>query len=134
LRYLKAIANNPQKSDRLSLKDAIAQFLSIRNKPKPMLIPKSFDGYHAAIHPPYDCVAALNDTRYRLIQQRQTQPAWDISIPGQFLGRIEWFQRSNCFGIININRATVARPQMFERWEDAVVALDRLALAKAVAA
>jgi hypothetical protein len=99
-----------------------------------MLIPKSFDGYHAEIHPCYDSVATLNGTRYRLIQQRQIQAVWDISIPGQFLGRIEWFQRSNSFAIINVNRATVARPPLFESWEDAVLALDRMALAKAVAA
>jgi hypothetical protein len=97
------------------------------------MTPKSFDGYSAAIHPPYDSVAAFNGTRYRLIQQHQTQPVWDISVAGQFLGRIEWFRRSGCFGIININRATVARPQMFERWEDAAVALDRMALVKAIA-
>jgi hypothetical protein len=96
--------------------------------------PKSFDGYNVAIHPPYDSVASIGNTRYRLIQQHQTRAVWDISIPGQFLGRIEWFQRTSCFGIININRATVARPQLFERWEDAVVALDRMALVKAVAA
>lgn len=96
--------------------------------------PKSFSGYNAAIHPPYDSVCALNGTRYRLIQQHQARAVWDISIPGQFLGRIEWFHRTNTYGIININRATVARPQQFDTLVDAVVSLDRMALVKAVAA
>lgn len=96
--------------------------------------PKSFEGHNAAIHPPYDSVSTLGGTRYRLIQQHQTRAVWDVSIPGQFLGRIEWFNYQNTYSIININRATVARPQLFESWEDAVVALDRMALAKWVAA
>ena len=101
-----------------------------------MLIPKSFDGYCAAIHPPYDSRQTLGNTRYRLIQQRQLKPVWEVSTlnPRQLLGQIEWFQHSNTFAIISVNRATVARPQSFKRWEDAVVALDRMALAKWVAA
>lgn len=94
-------------------------------------IPDSFDGYDSAVHPPYDSVANL-DARYRLIQQRQLEPIWDVSIPGQFLGRIKWVKSG--WRIVNINRTTIKRSQPFQCWQDAVMALGSLAICKAVAA
>jgi hypothetical protein len=86
--------------------------------------PKSFDNYNPEIHPPWDSVMTTSEDRYRLIQQRPEQPIWDVSIPGQFLGRIEWFPKSGMFRVVNINRVPVTLSDDFYDWGDAVIDLD----------
>ena len=89
------------------------------------MVPKSFPGYNKEVHPPYDSVIFAQGLRYRLIQRCQTSPVWDISIPGHYLGQIEWRKDSDRWAVVNVSRQSVASPKTYPSLEDALMGLSR---------
>jgi hypothetical protein len=88
--------------------------------------------YIKDLHPAWDSVFTLKGNRYRLIQQYQDNPLWDVSLPDRrdLLGQIAWiedgsriFPTSGKFAIVNIRRQPITPAAIFDTWQEAVLEL-----------